>query len=82
MVAPVLDQIAREYAGRLLVAKVNTDENPNWAGHYQVRGIPTMLFVSRGQVVFDQVGAVDHTALKQLADQLVDAVKPAQEAAH
>jgi thioredoxin 1 len=81
MVAPILDQIAKEYAGQLLVAKVNTDENPSCAEHYQIRGIPTMLFVSGGQVVFEQVGAVNHGALKQLADQLLAAVKPVQEAA-
>jgi len=80
MVAPFLDQIAKEYAGRILVAKVNTDENPRWAGRYQVRGIPTMLFVSSGQVVFDQVGAVNPEGLKQLADKLLAAVSPAKEA--
>lgn len=58
MVAPILDEIAREYAGRLLVAKVNTDENAAWAMHYGVRGIPTMLFIKAGQEVDRQVGAV------------------------
>jgi thioredoxin 1 len=82
MVAPILDQIAKEYAGQLLVAKVNTDDNPGSAGRYQVRGIPTMLFVSGGQVVFDQVGAVNYDSLKQLTDQLLAAAKPVQSAAH
>jgi thioredoxin 1 len=81
MVAPVLDQIAKEFAGQILVAKVNTDDNPAWAGRYRVRGIPTMIFVSGGQVVFEQVGAVNYAGLKQLADQLIAATKPAQQAA-
>ena len=58
MVAPVLDKIAKEYAGKLIVAKVNTDENPENAMKYGVQGIPTMLFVSGGKVVHRQVGAL------------------------
>ena len=48
MVAPVLDKIAKEYAGKLIVAKVNTDENSEYALKYGVQGIPTMMFVSGG----------------------------------
>jgi thioredoxin 1 len=58
MVAPILDEIAREYSGKLIVAKVNTDENPNWATQYGVRGIHTMLFIKNGEEVDRQVGAV------------------------
>jgi len=58
MVAPILEEIAREYSGKLIVAKVNTDENPQWATQYGVRGIPTMLFIKGGQEVDRQVGAV------------------------
>ena len=58
MVAPILDEIAREYAGQLIVAKINTDENPDWATRYGVRGIPTMLFIKGGKEVDRQVGAV------------------------
>ena len=58
MVAPILADIAREYAGQLIVAKVNTDENPDWATQYGVRGIPTMLFIKGGEEVDRQVGAV------------------------
>jgi thioredoxin 1 len=56
MVAPVLDKLAKEYAGRLIVAKVNTDENSQYAGKYGVQGIPTMLFVANGKVIHKQVG--------------------------
>ena len=58
MIAPILEEIARDYAGKVLVAKINTDENPTWAVHYGVRGIPTMLFIKDGQEVDRQVGAV------------------------
>ena len=58
MVAPILDEIAKDYVGKVVVAKVNTDENPNWAIRYGVRGIPTMLFIKNGQEVDRQVGAV------------------------
>jgi len=58
MVAPVLDEVAKEYAGKVLVAKVDTDQNPQWATKFGVRGIPTMLFVKDGEVIDQQVGAV------------------------
>jgi thioredoxin 1 len=58
MVAPILDEVAKEYAGQLIVAKVNTDENPQWATQFGVRGIPTMLFIKDGEEVDRQVGAV------------------------
>lgn len=56
MIAPVLDRLAKDYQGRLLVAKVNTDQDPNWAIKYGVQGIPTLLFVKNGQVVDRIVG--------------------------
>ena len=49
MVAPTLEKLAKENAGKLIVAKVDTDENPEWAGKFGVQGIPTMLFVSGRQ---------------------------------
>jgi len=58
MVAPILEDVAKEYAGKLVVAKVDTDQNPQWATKFGVRGIPTMLFVKDGKVVDQQVGAV------------------------
>jgi len=58
MVAPVLEEVAKEYAGKVLVAKVDTDQNPQWATKFGVRGIPTMLFVKDGEVIDQQVGAV------------------------
>jgi len=71
MVAPMLDKIAKEYSGKLLVAKVNTDENSEWAMHYGVQGIPTMLFISGGEVTHQQVGALPEPQLRQLVQKLV-----------
>jgi thioredoxin 1 len=73
MVAPSLETLAQEFAGRLLVAKVNTDDNPEWAVRYGVQGIPTMLFVRDGKVVQEQVGALPLIALRQLAQQVIAA---------
>jgi len=65
MVAPVLEQLAQEYAGKVIVAKVNTDDHPKWAAKYDVQGIPTMLFVVNGQVVDRMVGAAPAPIIKQ-----------------
>ncbi len=74
MVAPILDKLAKEYAGKLLVAKVNTDENPDWAGKYGVQGIPTMLFVANGKVIHRQVGALPEPFLRDVVSQFLDVV--------
>ncbi|HEB64599.1 MAG TPA: thioredoxin [Chloroflexi bacterium] len=71
MVAPVLEKLAREYAGKLLVAKVNTDDNPRWAMKYGVQGIPTMLFIHNGQVVHRQVGALPEPMLRRVLAQFL-----------
>jgi thioredoxin 1 len=72
MVAPLLDRIAREYAGKLLVAKVNTDENVKWAQHYRIQAIPTILFISNRKIMHQEVGAVSYQALKKTVDHLID----------
>lgn len=72
MVAPILDKLAAEYAGKVVIAKVNTDENPKYAGEYGVQGIPTMMFFSNGSMVHRQVGALPEPMLRDLFDQFVD----------
>lgn len=74
MVAPTLDKLASEYAGKLLVAKVNTDENPEWAQKYGVQGIPTMLFVNGGKVVHRQVGALPEPMLREVVSEFLNVV--------
>ncbi|MCC6187451.1 MAG: thioredoxin [Anaerolineales bacterium] len=80
-VAPSLEKIAGEYDSRLLIAKVNTDEHPRWAQEYEVSGIPTMLFVAAGKIVYRQVGAVPYGYLKRIVDQFLGVVEaPAADA--
>lgn len=71
MVAPILEAIARDYSGRLVVAKVNTDENPEWASRFGVQGIPTMLLIRDGKIIQRQVGALPPPYLKQMVDQFL-----------
>jgi thioredoxin 1 len=75
MVAPVLDKIAEEFAGKLIVAKVNTDENSEWAMQYGVQGIPTMMFIYDGKIVNRQVGALPEPMLREVIDQFLDVVE-------
>ncbi len=75
MVAPVLDKLAAEYAGKLIVAKVNTDENPDWATRFGVQGIPTMLFVSNGKLVHRQVGALPEGMLRDVVKEFLEVVE-------
>jgi thioredoxin 1 len=72
MVAPILDKLAEEYSGKLVIAKVNTDENPEWAMHFGVQGIPTMLFVIDGKVIHQQVGALPEPHLRDMVGHLLE----------
>lgn len=72
IVAPILDRVAKEYDGRLVVAKVNTDENSEWAGRYGIQGIPTMLFIADGKIIHRQVGAVPESILRDALDQFLE----------
>jgi len=74
MVAPILDKLAKEYAGKVLIAKVNTDENPEWAMKYGVQGIPTMLFISGGKIVHRQVGALPERMLREVLTQFLEVI--------
>ena len=63
MIAPVLEEIAAEQAGRVKVAKVNVDENPGLAGQYQVQAIPTMIYFANGAVRDRLIGAAGKKAI-------------------
>jgi thioredoxin 1 len=80
MVAPILDKIAKDYEGKLFVAKVNTDENQDWAGRYGVQGIPTMLFIADGKVLHRQVGVVPEGILREAVDQFLEVSSPVKKA--
>jgi thioredoxin 1 len=74
MVAPILEDIARQYEGKIVVAKVNTDENQTWMMRYGIQGIPTILFISNGKLVDSQVGAAPAKMLNKKAETLLNAV--------
>jgi len=65
MIGPVVEELAGDYEGRAVVAKVNVDENPQVAGRYGIRSIPTLLVFKGGQIVDKQVGAVPKSVLAQ-----------------
>ena len=71
MVAPIVEELAKEYAGKVKVRKLNTDENPEVAGRYQVMSIPTILFFKNGQVVEKLVGARPKRQFKEMIDSLL-----------
>ncbi|AWY01903.1 thioredoxin [Marinomonas primoryensis] len=68
MIAPVLEDIAAEYAGKVKVVKLNVDENQETAPKYNVRGIPTLLIVKGGEVVATKVGAVSKSQLVEFVN--------------
>jgi thioredoxin 2 len=70
-VAPVLDQLAREYAGRVKIAKLNTDQNQRTAANYSIQSIPTLLFFKDGKLVNRQVGALPKPEIERLIRQIV-----------
>jgi len=68
MIAPVLDEIADEYDGRVRIAKLNIDENPNTPPRYGIRGIPTLMLFKQGEVEATKVGAVSKSQLTAFID--------------
>jgi thioredoxin 1 len=77
MVAPILDKLAKEYEGKILIAKVNTDDNPEWMMKYGIQGIPTMLFFANGKLVHRQVGALPERMLRDAVSQFMEVVSQA-----
>ncbi len=68
MIAPILDEIADQYAGRLIVAKLNIDDNPATPPRYGIRGIPTLMLFKNGNVEATKVGAVSKSQLAAFID--------------
>lgn len=68
MIAPILDEIASEYAGRVKVAKLNIDENPRTPPKYGIRGIPTLMLFKGGVVAATKVGALSKSQLAAFLD--------------
>jgi len=68
MIAPMLDEVAAEYAGRLTVAKLNIDDNQETAAKYGIRGIPTLTLFKNGQATATKVGALSKSQLTAFLD--------------
>lgn len=71
MIAPILDEIADEYAGKLKIAKLNIDDNPATPPRYGIRGIPTLMIFKGGDVEATKVGAVSKSQLTAFIDQSI-----------
>ena len=74
MIAPILDELSAEYGDKIMVAKVNTDENPKYAIEYGVQGIPTMLFIKDGKLADQMVGAAPKNVIKDRIENVLNAV--------
>ncbi len=68
MIAPILEDIAKDYAGRVKVAKLNIDENPGTPPKYGIRGIPTLMLFKNGAVAATKVGALSKSQLASFLD--------------
>ena len=73
-ITPTLERIAMEYSDRLIVAKVDVDENPIYAQQYGVQGIPTLLLVHQGKIVNRIVGALPEARLKASVQDFLDQI--------
>lgn len=68
MVAPILDELSEEFAGRAKIVKMNVDENQNVPAQFGIRSIPTLILFKDGQVVTTQVGALPKSQLSALVE--------------
>jgi len=66
MMSPIIDQVGKEYIGKLVVGKVNVDENPNISGQFGISSIPTLILFKRGQVVNNIIGSVSKSRIDEM----------------
>lgn len=71
IIAPTVAELAKEYTGKIKVAKLNTDENPDIASKYKIMGIPTIMFFKSGEKLDQVVGAIPKNQLKSKIDSLL-----------
>ena len=71
MIAPILDDIANEYIGKIKVAKINIDDNPNTPAKFGVRGIPTLMIFKSGSIEATKVGALSKSQLSAFIDSTI-----------
>lgn len=72
MVAPILEKLAGEFAGQIVVAKVDVDQNPMLSQQFRIQSIPTLMFVKNGKIVGQSAGAAPEPALRDVIQQLID----------
>lgn len=80
MVAPILDKLAGEFAGKVRVAKVDTDANPGLSQAFQIRSIPTIAVFKQGKLIFMQPGAFPEPAFRELIQKAIEVEIPDDEA--
>jgi thioredoxin 1 len=78
-IAPVLEKLAQEYTGKVIVAKVNVDENPDTASKYGVQSIPTLLFFANGKVIHQHIGNAPESILRNIFLQFLEVSQPNKE---
>lgn len=71
MVAPIVDELAEEYSGKVFIGKVNVDDNNDAVEKYGIRNIPTILFIKNGEIVDKKVGATTKADLKAKIDAML-----------
>jgi len=71
IIAPVIDELAKEYSGRLKVCKLNTDDSPDISSQYQIMGIPSLLFFKEGKLVDKMVGAASKNQFKEKIETII-----------
>lgn len=76
VVAPIVEELAKEYEGKVRVRKLNTDESPEIAGRYQIMSIPSILFFKNGQLIEKLVGARPKRQFKEVIDSLLSQSSP------
>lgn len=78
MVAPILDKLAKEFAGKIKIAKVDVDANPGLSQAFRIQSIPNLMIVKQRTMIFNQPGALPETALRQLITQAIALEIPPQ----
>jgi thioredoxin 1 len=74
-IAPVLEGLAKEYSGKLLIAKINVDEQQEWAGKFHIQNIPSLLFIVKGKIVHNHVGAASKDIIHDAVQEFLEISK-------
>ncbi len=69
-IAPLIATLSRDYLGQVIIAKLDTSHNPGTAMHYKIRGVPSLLFFDKGQMLDQMIGAPPETQLRQRLDSI------------